>query len=118
MQMNARRHQLGRCLLLGAAIVIGSRAEAQSPAPNDPREPQPERPSVATHAYTVAPGILEIEAGAEWHKEFDTGGLLKIGLTNRLQLDIAPGWARDDTTPPTQSGFTDTTFGVKWRIAD
>ena len=39
------------------------------PAPSprsDPREANPERPTVATHAYAVAPGIVEIETGVQW----------------------------------------------------
>jgi len=34
----------------------------------DPHEAQPERPTVATHAGTVAPGWVEFEAGSEFDR--------------------------------------------------
>src|SRR5207248_820985 len=34
----------------------------------DPHEVQPERPTVATHAGTVAPGWIELEWGSEWDR--------------------------------------------------
>lgn len=106
-----------------ALVIAGSLATwiagvgAQS-APPDPRAAQPERPTVATHAFAVAPGVFELEAGIQLHDEFDAPGLLKIGLAPRLQLDLAPAWFGDDKTPPTQPGFLDTTIGVKWHVAD
>ncbi len=46
------------------ARLAPAAASAQAPA-RDPHAVQPERPTVATHAYTVAPGWVEIEAGVE-----------------------------------------------------
>jgi hypothetical protein len=59
-----------------------------------PRAANPERPTVATHAYAVAPGYAELEQGA---RAFGVGGLgeatswdfnLKIGLRPGLQLGV------------------------------
>src|SRR6266850_1324542 len=65
---------------------------AQAPSPPSPRTANPERPTVATHAYTVAPGYAELEQGA---RAFGLSGLgegtawdfnLKIGVRPGLQL--------------------------------
>ena len=57
------------CFLVGAAISGCASVYRLPPAPtvgaDDPRAVQPERPSVATHAGTVAPGYVEIESGIE-----------------------------------------------------
>ena len=59
-----------------------------------PRAANPERPTVATHAYTVAPGHAELEQGA---RAFGVGGLrdgtawdfnLKLGLVDGLQFGV------------------------------
>ena len=59
-----------------------------------PRAANPERPTVATHAYTVAPGYAELEQGA---RAFGVNGLgegtawdlnLKIGVGEGLQLGL------------------------------
>ena len=67
---------------------------AQAQATPDPRAAQPERPTVATHAYAVSPGYAELETGWEWDNNQDaTHGwsfpiLIKIGLARRLQLGL------------------------------
>lgn len=89
---------------------------------SDPHEAQPERPSVATHAGTVAPGWVEIEAGAEIDRYADRsqGGsvpvVFKFGLAPRFQLTVQTPTVR----PPGQSttGFGDVSAGVKWRLVD
>ena len=101
--------------LLSTRAVVGF---AQTPNPRDPREAQPERPTVATHAFTVSPGIVEIEVGVQSRPQLGTPGLIKVGLAPNIQLDIAPGWVRDAEGPLARSGFTDTTLGVKWHVAD
>jgi len=67
---------------------------AQAPAPPSPRTANPERPTVATHAYTVAPGYAELEQGA---RAFGLNGLgegtawdvnLKIGVRPGVQLGL------------------------------
>jgi hypothetical protein len=95
-----------------------TRASAQS----DPRAVQPERPTVATHAGTVAPGFLEIETGGEWDRYSDQsrGWLIptvfKLGLSPHAQLSVfapvvhPPGAGR--------LGVGDLAVGVKWRWTD
>src|ERR1051325_4189243 len=48
---------------IALAALLASVASAQDAA--DPRAVQPERPTVATHAGTVAPAFLEIETGIQ-----------------------------------------------------
>lgn len=85
----------------------------------DPHAVQPERPTVATHAYEVAPGWAEVEAGLEFDRYPDDsrGGsapvLLKLGVAHDLQLDlqgavVAPATGR--------TGFGDLTLGAKWKV--
>ena len=81
---------------------------------------QPERPTVATHAYTVAPGWVEIEAGGEFDRFPDrsSGALapvvVKLGLARGLQLDL------DGTLvhPPAggATGLGDLAVGLKVRL--
>src|SRR5678816_2459062 len=102
----------------GALIVlamVSSRVGAQE---SNPRAVQPERPTVATHAGTVFPGILEIETGIERDRpsrgitSFISPSVLKIGLTGRAQLNVFAPVVR-----PYQSSsrLGDLAFGVKWR---
>lgn len=86
-----------------------------------PRTVQPERPSVATHAGTVAPGYAELETGFERDRNSDgtTVGsvptVLKIGLTRRTQLSLLlPLFGGVDM----RSGLGDVAVGVKWRIIE
>ncbi len=88
----------------------------------DPHAAKPERPSVATHAQTVAPGWLELEAGGERASvDGEYTGLalpvaIKVGLSARTQVSIFTGVSRDVGT----TGFaaSDAGVSVKWRIAD
>src|SRR5215467_14475818 len=62
-------------ICLSAFVLLPSAVRAQTPPP-DPHAAQPERPTVATHAGTVAPGWVEIEAGAELDRyDGDVSGL-------------------------------------------
>ena len=74
-------------LAASIAALLPGRAIAQ-PSPR-PHAVQPERPTVATHAGTVAPGWLEIEAGAELDRYADAshGGLAPV----LFKLSLAPG---------------------------
>jgi hypothetical protein len=112
-----------------AAVVLfvlcsSGRAAAQAGTAPDPHAAQPERPTVATHAHTVAPGWIEVETGVQRQQEGALADKLampvvfKIGLGRRLQLDIVPGWERDAESGRIQSGITDLLVGVKWRLAD
>ncbi len=119
-----RGGRVARTLLAVIAMSMPARAQAPGTAAPNPREAQPERPTVATHAYAVAPGYLELEAGVQRQQ----GGaltnrlavplLLKIGLAERVQLDVAPGLQRDAQDGRVQSGITDFLIGVKWRLID
>jgi len=79
-----------------ACVLLAGRAAglvAQTPAP-DPHSVQPQRPTVGTHAGTVAAGWFEIEAGSEFDRYTrDTHGdvaplLAKVGLARPLQLEV------------------------------
>jgi hypothetical protein len=102
-----------------SAVLLACAAIARGQA--DPRAVQPERPTVATHAGTVASGYLEVETGAELDRF--TGGVrssviptvLKFGAARRLQVDVfAP--VIDPPSGGTRIG--DVGLGVKWRLMD
>jgi hypothetical protein len=88
-------------------------------APN-PHAVQPERPTVATHAHTVAPGWLELEEGGEWDsfsdgsKSFSAPTNLKIGLAERAQLNLMGSVLHDAGS----TAVSDVTAGVKYRLLD
>ncbi len=111
----------------GTAVDAGTAAAPAAPAGVEgagafhPRSVQPERPSVATHAGTVAPGYAEVESGVERDAPGDgthavsVPTLVKFGLGARTQLGLAL---------PT-SGATGTAFGLgdvgvalKWRVVE
>jgi hypothetical protein len=125
-----------RARCLAAALVLATFAVAtaaparaqQSVAPTsnadsatDPHAVQPERPTVATHAGTVAPGWVEIEAGVERDRfdptsvGYDAPILVKIGLAPRVQLGLFGAWARP---APGVNGLGDVGANVKWRLLD
>ena len=108
------------CVLF-TAFLIPARAYAQAPNPHDA---QPERPTVGTHTATVAPGWIEIETGFQRQS---TGALsnslavpfvAKIGLSQRLQLNVAPGWQRDADGGEIENGITDLLLALKWRFGE
>jgi len=88
----------------------------------DPHAAQPERPTVATHAGTVAPGWIEIETGGEFDR-FGDGShgagatiVTKVGLGSHVQLNIYGSAIR---LPDRDSlGIGDSAVGVKWRMTD
>jgi len=110
----------GICLLQFAFLLLPStRLYAQGEA--DPRTAQPERPTVATHAWSVAPGYAELEAGIErdWSPDgthaFSTPVELKIGLAHRMQLGLLGSLVG----PPGQAlGPGDLTIALKYRLAE
>ena len=59
----------GSLMVSAVAVVTAAcwpgRAVAQTAAGFNPHDAQPERPTVATHAYGVAPGYVELEAGLQ-----------------------------------------------------
>lgn len=104
-----------------AALLAAAGLAAQEP-PRDPHAVQPERPTVATHAYTVAAGWVEIEGGAEIDRY--TGGshglaapvVVKVGLGRGLQLDLDGALVH----PPTggATGLGDLAVGLKVRLLE
>ena len=94
---------------------------------------QPERPTVATHAYVVAPGVLEIEAGVSALRpaggaETDLPFVAKFGPAPRTQLELQWGWThrREQPTsaPPgafagiPASGLIDVALALKVRVLE
>ena len=83
---------------------------------------QPERPTVATHAHTVAAGYVELEAGVQGDRyapdsrAYGAPIVWKAGLASHVQLNV--------TTPAVfsangrASGAGDVSVGVKWRLLD
>lgn len=129
----ARR--LAAAVLIVIAVAASSAAQVPQPGPDpptaqtppsapDPRAAQPERPSVATHAFAVAPGYVELETGFQRQQQGELADqiavpiLVKIGLARRLQLDIAPGFQRDADSGRAESGLTDLLLALKWRMTD
>jgi len=113
------RHGLLLLTLLIEPIACAP-AIAGSNAP-DPRAVQPERPSVATHAGTVAPKYLEIETGIESDRNpdrtrnFQIPTELKLGLAPRAQLSVFLPASQQTATA---FGVGDVGAGVKWRLVD
>jgi len=98
-------------------------AQSDSAETTDPRAAQPERPTVATHAHTVAPGYLEVETGVQYinvsdHRELDVPTLLKIGVTSHVQADLVQGYVNARTSGVSTTGLTDFGVAVKWRLLD
>jgi hypothetical protein len=108
------------CLVL---LALAMPVAAQEPA-QDPRAVQPERPTVATHAHTVAPGYVEIEAGAEGDRfaassrAWSAPVVVKVGLASHLQLNLATTGYASAAAIGQGSGAGDASIGVKWRLLD
>src|SRR3954466_11495593 len=92
------RRSLARSVVSLFLLAVGGRLGAQAGAadstPRDPHAVQPERPTVATHAGTVAPGWVELELVGELDRYADgargTGVPLvtKFGLSSHTQLSV------------------------------
>lgn len=79
---------------------------------------RPERPTVATHAVAVAPGYLELEAGAATTRSAgaaDHAMILttKFGLAHRLQLTVTSSVTR---TAARVTSADPIYAGVKWQM--
>jgi hypothetical protein len=120
-----------RVWLFGLVAIASSPSLGAQPATQftrdstarDPNSVQPERPTVATHAGTVARGWFELEEGGEWDKASDgkrslfVPTNLKIGLASRAQLNVLFNLIAD-SGPGTSVAVGDVTFGVKYRLVD
>jgi hypothetical protein len=97
-------------------VFLASRVFAQQ----NPHAVQPERPTVATHAGTVATGWFEIETGGERDQlagatSWLTPTVLKLGIASNAQLSV---FASTSDPAQTSVGIGDTGVGVKWRLLD
>ena len=110
-----------------ALLVCFGSARAQgtdgSPTPEDAHAAQPERPTVATHAGTVAPGWVEIETGVERDDlhgahTFFTPTVLKLGVVPRVQLELASAFVHLSGTTTDYSGIGDVSAALKWRALE
>jgi hypothetical protein len=107
------------CAIVLACLLAAVRTGAQDSRP-DPHAAQPERPSVATHAGTVAPGWIEMETGLERDVldgaiSYQVPTLVKLGLAPRVQLGVQ----LPAVTPAgAGTGVGDVAFAVKWRVRE
>ncbi len=104
-----------------AATVSTTSAAQQSDTIKDPHDVQPERPTVATHAGTVAPGWFEIETGVERDRfapstvGVSTPTVLKLGVGSHEQLSVFGA----TSMPAGESlGIGDIGIDLKWRLVD
>lgn len=118
-----------RALACAVPLVATPLARAQTATdsghatPRDPHAVQPERPTVATHAGTVATGYLEIETGIERDRYPGTHVLslptvLKIGAGSHEQLGIAFAGIHGLPTGGNATGIGDVTLDLKVRVRD
>ena len=107
---------VARALALLGLLPVSAFAQAL-----DPHAVQPERPSVATHAGTVAPGWIELEMGATFARaDGESRGAAapltaKIGLASRWQLAIGGSIVAPDDG---KAGVGDLNVALKYRFAD
>ncbi len=108
-----------------ATVLLGQSSDsAQATAGGtDPHAAQPERPTVATHAYTIAPGYVEIEAGVQDAQprnatQFVAPVVVKLGVLPRLQLELQTGYVRNSSLGATKSGANDAAIAFKQRVLD
>jgi hypothetical protein len=87
-----------RAVVLASVALAGGMSDSVA---QSLRAANPERPTVATHAYAVAPGYIEIEQGISARGASSLGKAtswdvnVKIGVAPHLQLGIfGPGFAR------------------------
>lgn len=103
-------------------IAVAATATAQTDSAYNPNTVQPERPTVATHAGTVAPGYWELEEGIERDRlpgDQETFVLpinLKIGLASRAQLNLLLNIFSRPHAPGSDVDVGDFSVGVKYRL--
>jgi len=106
-------------MLMGMVLLSAGPTVRQSDC-QSPRAANPERPTVATHAYVVAPGYAELEQGVRAFGVTDLGEgtgwdfNLKIGINRSLQVGFfGTAYVRNGLG----SGVGDIGWAVKWRRA-
>jgi hypothetical protein len=111
-----------RLSFIHAFALFAWTLRAQDTSAVDPRAVQPERPTVATHAHTVAAGYVEIETGIEGDRvpnakrAWFSPTVTKVGLASHLQLNLVTPVVF--AGPGQSSGIGDVALGVKWRLLD
>jgi hypothetical protein len=116
-----RGRTASRAALLLCAVACAPPVALGDAAAPDPRAVQPERPSVATHAGTVAPAYAELEAGVERDRisdgshAFQVPAVLKIGISPRTQLSL---FLPASSATGVAFGLGDLAVGIKWRMID
>ena len=120
MNTNKSRNVLAFLAIVSGATLLHAQADSAA----NPRAVQPERPTVATHAGTVAPGYIELEEGGEWdrwspgERSFFAPTNLKIGLASHAQLNLLVNVIHDPRVSGNSVNLGDVTVGVKYRILD
>lgn len=109
--------------LVACSSIAHAQGTAPPLAPEDPHAAQPERPTVATHAGTVASGWVEIETGVERDNlhgahTFFTPTVLKFGIVPRVHLELASSFVHLSGTTPNYSGLGDVSAALKWRVVE
>ncbi|HEV7588895.1 MAG TPA: hypothetical protein VGO40_12335 [Longimicrobium sp.] len=110
-----------RARVAAAALALGcAPAVLHAQEERDSTAVLPERPTVATHAYVIKPGFVEVEAGATYRRPVAGGTVdvpvyLKFGVTRWLQLGIGPGVSTNHggAGGDAQAGFTDLGLAAK-----
>ena len=105
---------------LACAVIVVAGPSSRAFAQQNPHAVQPERPTVATHAGTVATGWFEIETGGERDQlggetSWLTPTVLKLGIGSHAQLSV---FGSSSAPAQTSVGIGDTGAGVKWRLLD
>ena len=116
-----RIHVVTAGAVLAVLCSTPSRSARAQDTLRSPHAVQPERPTVATHAGTVAGGWLEFESGLELDRGpassrntiFTT--VAKLGLASHLQLTVMTNVSGPSGAA---GGFGDLSMGIKWRVLD
>lgn len=118
------RIRAARFALTAALYLVGTPTLGAQNSADSPRQVQPERPTVATHAHTVAPGFIEVEAGvqgdryAAGRRAFAAPVVTKVGLATHLQLNVSTPALFAASDVGQRAGLGDVGIGLKWRLLD
>ena len=113
--------QHARAAIAISAMSFAASACAAVDVASHPRTVQPERPSVATHAGTVAPAYVEIETGVEVDRidnhshSTQVPTVLKFGVAPRVQFSLL---VPASSAPGVSFGLGDVAAGFKFRVID
>ena len=90
------------------------------------QEVSPDRPSVGTSAFIVAPGLVQTESGVEYSRQsraarvpelrIGTEVLARAGIADGLEVRLLVEPVAILTDGTTDAGFGDVTLAVKYRI--